>query len=168
LQAVRSALTTLEGARATKQEFLRLASSFPQLHLATHGVLDPERPERSYLLVAGTDEASQRLSIAEIAGLSLPRGLAILSACDTAVGEQVPGAALITLAAAFSQAGAEAIVASLWKVNDASTQDFMVTFHRELGAGQAVALHRAQIASLRNPATAHPFYWAAFVLIGAR
>ena len=168
LRRVRSALTTLEGDKATKQEFLRLASTFPQLHLATHGVLDPESPERSYLLVAGPDEASQRLSIAEIAGLSLQRGLAILSACDTAVGEQVPGAALITLAAAFSQAGAEAIVASLWKVNDASTRDFMVTFHRELGDGQAVALHRAQLSVLANPATAHPFYWAAFILIGAR
>jgi CHAT domain-containing protein len=84
------------------------------------------------------------------------------------VGEQVPGASFITLAAAFSQAGAEAIVASLWKVNDASTRDFMVTFHRELGAGQAIALHRAQLAVLRDPATAHPFYWAAFILIGAR
>jgi CHAT domain-containing protein/Tfp pilus assembly protein PilF len=168
LRTVRSTLTMLEGDRATKAEFLRLAAGFPQLHLATHGVLDPRSPERSYLLVAGPDEASQRLSIAEIAGLSLQRGLAILSACDTAVGEQVPGAALITLAAAFSQAGAEAIVASLWKVNDQSTRDFMVAFHRELGRGQAVALQRAQRAVLANPATAHPFYWAAFILIGAR
>jgi CHAT domain-containing protein/tetratricopeptide (TPR) repeat protein len=168
LRTVRSALTMLEGDRATKEEFLRLAAGFPQLHLATHGVLDPRSPERSYLLVAGPDEASQRLSIAEIAGLSLQRGLAILSACDTAVGEQVPGAALITLAAAFSQAGAEAIVASLWKVNDESTRDFMVAFHREIGSGQAVALQRAQRAVLANPATAHPFYWAAFILIGAR
>jgi CHAT domain-containing protein len=168
LRGVRSALTMLEGARATKPEFLRLASTFPQLHLATHGVLDPEQPERSYLLLAGADEASQRLSIAEIAGLSLQRALAILSACDTAVGEQVPGAALITLAAAFSQAGAEAIVASLWKVNDASTRDFMVAFHRELDRGQAVALHRAQQVVLREAATAHPYYWAAFILMGAR
>jgi CHAT domain-containing protein len=168
LRGVRATLTALEGDRATKPEFLRLASRFPQLHLATHGVLDPERPERSYLLVAGADQESRHLSIAEIAGLSLQRGLVILSACDTAVGEQVPGAALITLAAAFSQAGAEAIVASLWKVNDEATRDYMVTFHRELGAGHAVALQRAQLALLGDPATAHPFYWAAFILIGAR
>jgi CHAT domain-containing protein len=168
LRGIRKTLTTLDGDQATKEAFLRLASTFSLIHLATHGVLDPDRPERSYLLVAGADEPSQRLSIGEIAGLSLQRGLVILSACDTAVGEQVPGAALITLAAAFSQAGSEAIVASLWKVNDASTRDFMVTFHRELGAGQAVALHKAQLAILGHAATAHPFYWAAFVLIGAR
>jgi CHAT domain-containing protein len=168
LRGVRPALTMLEGEKATKAEFLKLASTFPQLHLATHGVLDPERPERSYLLVAGADERSTQLTIGEIAGLSLQRALAILSACETAVGEQVPGAALITLAAAFSQAGAEAIVASLWKVNDVATRDFMVTFHKELGAGQATALHKAQLSLLGNAKTAHPFYWAAFVLIGAR
>ena len=117
------------------------------MHLATHGVLDAERPERSYLLMAGADESSQRLTVAEIASLNLGRnGLAVLSACETAVGEQVPGAALTTLAAAFSQAGAQSIVASLWKVNDETTRDFMVTFHRGLGtASRAAALHQAQL-----------------------
>jgi len=170
LARIRQGSTALDGAQATKARFLNLVSQFPDIHLATHGVLDAERPERSYLLMAGADEASQHLSVVEIAGLSLaPNGLAVLSACETALGEQVPGAALITLAAAFSQAGAQSIVASLWKVNDASTRDFMVTFYRALGsAGRVEALQQAQIAVLRNPATAHPFYWAPFILIGAR
>jgi CHAT domain-containing protein len=93
----------------------------------------------------------------------------VLSACETAVGEQVPGAALTTLAAAFSQAGAQTIVASLWKVNDETTRDFMVAFHRGLGtSGRAAALHQAQLDILRKPQTAHPYYWAPFILIGAR
>ncbi|MBI3456088.1 MAG: CHAT domain-containing protein [Candidatus Rokubacteria bacterium] len=169
LVRVRPAVTTLDGSQATKERFLALASQFPHLHLATHGVLDPQRPERSYLLMAGADEASQRLGIREIAGLNLRNGLAVLSACDTALGEQVPGAALITLAAAFSQAGAESIVASLWEVNDAATRDFMVAFHGALArTGRAAAFQQAQLAVLRNPATAHPYYWAPFILIGAR
>jgi CHAT domain-containing protein len=133
-------------------------------------VLDAERPERSYLLMAGADEASQRLSVAEIASLSLGRnGLAVLSACETALGEQVPGAALTTLAAAFSQAGAQSVVASLWKVNDETTRHFMVAFHRALAtSGRAAALQQAQLTILRTQATAHPFYWAPFILIGAR
>src|SRR3989304_5964196 len=102
-------------------------------------------------------------------GCSTPDGrsdLAILSACDTALGEQVPGAALITLAAAFSQAGSESIVASLWKVNDAATRDFMVSFHRALPTvGRAAALQEAQVTVLTNPLTAHPYYWAPFILI---
>jgi CHAT domain-containing protein/Tfp pilus assembly protein PilF len=169
VSGIRAGTVALEGARATKAAFLGMAPRFGDLHLATHGVLDPARPERSYLLLAGPDEAARRLGVEEIAGLSLPRGLAILSACETAVGEQVPGAALVTLAAAFSQAGAQTVVASLWKVNDVATRDFMVAFHRALGHGpRAAALQEAQLAVLRQPRSAHPFYWAPFILIGAR
>jgi CHAT domain-containing protein len=133
-------------------------------------VLDPRRPDQSYLVLAGADEDSQQLSLREIAGLNFqPNGLVVLSACDTAVGEQVPGAALMTFAAAFSQAGAESIVASLWKVNDLAARDFMVTFHRGLQTvDRASALQRAQLALRQNPRTAHPFYWAPFILFGAR
>ena len=170
LRGVRNAVTMLDRAEATKSRFLQLAGAFPDLHLATHGVLDPERPEHSYLLLAGADQETQRLSIAEIAGLSLPaNGLTVLSACETALGETVPGAALTTLAAAFSQAGAQSVIASLWQVNDAATREFMVAFHRALGGmGRAAALQDAQRRVLGSARTAHPFYWAAFVLIGAR
>lgn len=164
----RSVIRVLDGEAATKAEFLRLVGAFTDLHLATHGVLDTSRPERSYLLFAGVDAASQRLTVVEIAGLSLRHGLAVLSACETALGEQMPGAALVTLAAAFSQAGSQTIVASLWRVADEATREFMVRFHGALEQGRAEALWQAQLALLGNPRTAHPFYWAPFVLIGAR
>jgi CHAT domain-containing protein/Tfp pilus assembly protein PilF len=167
---IRPGVTALDGAEATKARFESLAPNFPALHLATHGVLDPERPDRSYLLMAGEDETSQRLTIADIAGLTLsPHTLAILSGCETAVGEQVPGAALITLAAAFSQAGSQSIVASLWKVSDSATRDFMIAFHKSLATmGRAAALREAELAVLKSPATMHPYYWGPFVLIGGR
>jgi CHAT domain-containing protein len=170
LARVNPGMTTLEGADATKLKFFELAGRHAALHLATHGVLDPQRPDRSYLLLAGDDEQSQRLTIGEIAGLSLsPHALAVLSGCETAVGEQVPGAALVTLAAAFSQAGSQSIVASLWRVSDTATRDFMVAFHRALPAeGRAGALQAAQRALIGRPETAHPYYWAAFLLFGAR
>jgi CHAT domain-containing protein/Tfp pilus assembly protein PilF len=170
LTRIRAGSTALEGDQATKQRFVSLAAKFPDVHLATHGVLDAERPERSYLLMAGADEDSQRLSVAEIASLSLGRnGMAVLSACETALGEQVPGAALTTLAAAFSQAGAQSVVASLWKVNDETTRHFMVAFHKALAtSGRAAALQQAQLTILRKQVTAHPFYWAPFILIGGR
>jgi CHAT domain-containing protein/Tfp pilus assembly protein PilF len=166
----RPGVTALDGPEATKPRFFELAIKFPELHLATHGVLDPEQPDRSYLLLAGDDPASQRLTIGEIAGLSLPpNSLAILSGCETALGEQVPGAALVTLAAAFSQAGSQSVVASLWKVSDVATRDFMVAFHRALPtAGRAGAVQEAELALLRVPATMHPYYWAPFLLLGAR
>jgi CHAT domain-containing protein/Tfp pilus assembly protein PilF len=192
LRGVRSPVTVLEGPTATKARFLELAQQFPDIHLATHGILDPEQPERSYLLMAGagpgprgegpgtpagrgvvmvpTDAGSPHLTITDIAGLRLPaHALTVLSACDTAVGEQVPGAALVTLAAAFSQAGAQSIVASLWRVSDEATRDFMVTFHRTLLTSSRVnAIQHAQMALIANPGMAHPFYWAPFVLFGGR
>jgi CHAT domain-containing protein/Tfp pilus assembly protein PilF len=169
VRAIRPAVTMLEGRQATKGRFLNLASKFQDLHLATHGVLDPARPERSYLLMAGDDNEDGRLGIDQIAGLTLRSGLAILSACETAVGERVPGAALITLAAAFSQAGSKSIVASLWKVNDSATADLMVDFHRSLRTlDRAAALQRAQVTMMRTADDRHPYYWASFILIGGR
>jgi CHAT domain-containing protein len=170
LRTMRRSVMVLEGAEATKPRFLELADQFSDFHFATHGVLDPGRPERSYLLMAGDDEASQHLALREIAGLNLkPNGIVILSACDTAVGEQVPGAALMTFAAAFSQAGAESIIASLWKVNDRAARDVMVAFHRGLQTtDRATALRQAQVALLRDPRTTHPYYWAPFILLGGR
>jgi CHAT domain-containing protein len=162
-------VTALRGRQATKADFLRLVPGFRDVHLATHGYIDPIRPKRSYLLMAGDDEASKRLEFREIAGLDLQHGLAVLSACETALGEQVPGAALVTLAGAFSLGGSSSIVASLWRIDDKATRDFMVAFHGALQHhGRAGALRVAQLALLRNPATAHPYYWAGFVLIGAR
>jgi len=170
LARVRPGVTTLDGAAATKPRFFELAGKYPELHLATHGVLDPEQPDHSYLLLAGDDAASQHLTIGEIAGLTLsPNSLAVLSGCETALGEQVPGAALVTLAAAFSQAGSQSIVASLWKVSDTATRDFMVAFHRALpDQGRVGAIQQAEVALLQAPATMHPYYWAPFLLLGAR
>ena len=169
VKAIRPAVTMLEGQQATKGRFLRLASQFQDLHFATHGVLDPSRPEHSYLLMAGDDDGDKRLGIDQIAGLTFRNGLAILSACETAVGERIPGAALITLAAAFSQAGSKSIVASLWKVNDSATADLMVDFHRSLRTlDRAAALQQAQLAMMRTADDRHPYYWASFILIGGR
>jgi CHAT domain-containing protein len=170
LAALRPAVTALAGAEATKDRFLGLTARFTDLHLATHGILDPEHPERSYLLMAGADDESRRLTIREIAGLTVsPDGMAVLSACETAMGELQPGAALMTMAAAFSQAGSQTVIASLWSVNDQATRELMLAFHGGLRTlGRAEALREAQVALLRQPLTEHPFYWAPFILIGAR
>jgi CHAT domain-containing protein/Tfp pilus assembly protein PilF len=172
LTTIRARTTVLEGSQATKTAFLALLGQTvgtTDLHFATHGVLDAVRPERSYLLMAGSDAKSRKLDVGEIRGLTLRTRLAVLSACETAVAEDTPGAALVTLAAAFSEAGAETIVASLWKVEDASARDTMVAFHSALrNVDRATALQQAQRSVMRQARTGHPFYWAPFLLIGAR
>jgi CHAT domain-containing protein len=95
--------------------------------------------------------------------------LVTLSACETAIGNKEPdGTEVTTLAHAFSSAGANTVLASLWSVGDESTKEFMVEFYRQLAAGvsKAEALQSAEVKLLKNPKFARPLYWAPFVLMG--
>ena len=95
--------------------------------------------------------------------------LVTLSACETALGERNPdGGEITTLAEAFSSAGASSVLASLWSVADASTEELMVEFYRQLAAGQskAAAFQSAEIKVMKDPRYHHPFYWAPFILMG--
>ena len=80
----------------------------------------------------------------------------------------MPSEGIVGLVRALQAAGARSIVASQWKVADASTERLMVTFHRKLREGLAKdeALRQAMAAVQRDPRTAHPYYWAAFFLTG--
>jgi CHAT domain-containing protein len=65
-------------------------------------------------------------------------------------------------------AGAQAQIASLWKVADSATQALIVDFYRRLlkGEGRSPALRAAQEALLADPRYRHPYFWAAFIQIG--
>jgi CHAT domain-containing protein len=95
--------------------------------------------------------------------------LVTLSACQTGLGGAMAGEGLLGLTWAFQYAGARSVLASLWEVSDASTAELMRSFYGHLSAGvsKAEALRHAQVELLRRPATAAPYYWAAFTLIGA-
>jgi CHAT domain-containing protein len=66
----------------------------------------------------------------------------------------------------FLYAGAPSLVVSLWAVNDRSTTDFMQVLYSQMKAGvsKRTALRQAQLAV--KDAYGHPYYWAAFVLMG--
>src|SRR5207248_675881 len=87
---------------------------------------------------------------------------------ETGLGGKVPGEGLVGLTRALQVAGARSVVASQWKVADASTKDLMVAFHRGLRAGlpKDEALRRAMAALQQKPETAHPYFWAPFLLTG--
>jgi CHAT domain-containing protein len=65
-------------------------------------------------------------------------------------------------------AGAQAQLASLWKVADVATQELMVDYYKRLlqGEGRSGALRATQKAMMGKPARQHPYYWAAFIPIG--
>jgi CHAT domain-containing protein len=102
----------------------------------------------------------------EISARRLDARLVVLSGCESALGRATLAEGVLGIALSFVCAGGQAVVASLWEVDDATTADLMETFYREMAAGRTVgaALRASQLA-LREKRP-HPFFWAGFVVIG--
>jgi len=96
--------------------------------------------------------------------------MVVLSACETGTGEFQRGEGIISLARAFSYAGAKSIVTSLWSINDQSSYRIMDSFYKNLQDHQTIdqALMNAKRTYLQqnNGKYAHPAYWSAFIPIG--
>lgn len=133
------------------------------LHIAAHGQYRIDRPELSYLHLA--DGA---LYTDELMNHDLRYELVTLSACETGRGHVTAGDEVIGIGRGLFFAGTRAIIASLWRVNDALTAELMNTLYRCLaeGASKAAALREAQLALLRAYPGLHPAFWGAFELIG--
>lgn len=124
------------------------------LHLACHGQFDDDRPLGSGIMLApraGQPDDDAVLTAEEIMGFSLNTDLVVLSACGSGRSEQRPGDELIGLARALLQAGAPAVLVSMWPVDDLSTLLLMEGFYRraaqqEPGTTLAAALREAQTA----------------------
>jgi hypothetical protein len=123
---------------------------------------------------AGSGEDDGILTAEEIASLDLA-GVewAVLSACDTGVGEIKAGEGVFGLRRAFQVAGARTLIMSLWSVDDEATRSWMKALYQgrlESHLDTADAVRHASLEVLedrrkRNLST-HPFYWAAFVAAG--
>lgn len=128
------------------------------LHLAMHGEINATAPLLSRLVLADGS-----LLLADVLNLPLyGTRLVTLSACDTATTPERGGVAL-ALAGAFLTAGAQAVIASLWQVDDQATGRLMDQFYAGLAQGLRIpqALQQAQ-AHVRAAGDTHPYYWAAF------
>jgi CHAT domain-containing protein len=109
------------------------------------------------------------LGLNEIYNLNLPAEMVVLSACETGIGKQIRGEGLIALTRGFMNAGAERVVASLWKVDDRATAELMGEFYNEMFVHKlkpAAALRAAQLKLSQRPASRNPHFWAGFVLQG--
>ncbi len=143
--------------------FKNKSSSAHILHIATHAVAYGKQP---YIIFSDS-----LLYMQQLYGMQIPAQLVVLSACKTSVGEQQQGEGTMSLARAFSYAGAQNVITSFWEVNDKSTADFMQLFYTGLQEkGPGTVLHQTKIKWLELSAgksqLASPYYWAAFVNYG--
>jgi CHAT domain-containing protein len=148
-------------------------SKYAIVHFATHGVLDPKRPERSGLIFSTIkrDGKNQEgfVGLSDIYNLHVPADLVVLSACRTGLGKDVRGEGLIGITRGFMYAGASSVVASLWKVDDEATAELMKNFYSNMlqhGMPPSAALRAAQNTIRQQPQWRAPYYWAAFTLQG--
>jgi CHAT domain-containing protein len=142
-------------------------SAFPIVHLATHGQFSSQA-ENTFILTWDKKINAKELDtlLRSDSRQMQPIELLVLSACRTASGDE---RAALGLAGIAVRAGARTTVASLWSVSDEATALLMSKFYQELAKPEvtkAEALRSAQQAILQDNKFAHPYYWAAFVLVG--
>ena len=153
----------------------QLESGFPVVHLATHGVFS-SNPEQTFIITGDRNKIGLDTISNLFSSISNRPELIVLSACDTATGDE---RAVLGLAGVTVRSGSTTL-ASLWSVDDASTTKLVSRFYRELEnptTKKVAALRQAQLSlidSLRiNPPLAelkelppHPYYWSPYVLVG--
>lgn len=158
--------TVRTGEQATAERFLALARNSSIVHFAGHAFADSRHPSRSFLLFTPTRDHPGELYAEELLGrLSLPMArLVVLSSCSSTADGAVGPQGLAPLVRPLIAAGAPAVVASLWKVQDQATAELLVRFHRYYVQGQdaAGALRHAQLDLESKPV----LFWAPFQVIG--
>jgi CHAT domain-containing protein len=157
------------------------------LHLATHGFFEDDKLTeadnpllRSGLVFAGVKEGNSGrdsqgnlqdgiLTALEVSGLDLTgTQLVVMSACQSGLGSLATGEGVYGLRRAFTLAGVQTQVMSLWQVADRATQAFMVSYYQNLQAGQprGDAIRATQLSFLNGTEYKHPYYWSAFISSG--
>lgn len=201
----------LEGRMLSNEEFtldamktqLGAGRRFAIVHIASHFVEQTGGGQEPYLMLGGEssgDAEGYSLTLSKMKNSVINfHGIRLLtlSACSTAKGDTAAnGLEVDSLGMIAQQKDAEAVLATLWDVNDLSTSKLMSDFYlrwvKSPAAGKAEALRQAQLALLRGatgsiqsppgdrgfataastakpasmPGYTHPYYWAPFILTG--
>jgi CHAT domain-containing protein/tetratricopeptide (TPR) repeat protein len=140
---------------------------FLLVHFATHAMVDDLHPERSAILLAGNEHGEDGLLQArEIAELTLPGRMVVLSACRSATGAVLAGEGVLGLSRSFFEAGARTILGTLWPIRDDHAAAFFEKFYAAFGRGLSVgaALREARQQSMSDGVPAS--VWSSVVAMG--
>ena len=148
------------------------------VHLAAHGILPREvkgLAEPCIVLSLFGDESEDGfLKMSEIFGLEMNADLVTLSACQTALEDDITeGQGISGLARAFFYAGTPRLTVSLWSISDVGTCEFMKRYYyflrereKDISTMSTLeALNKARKSMLKSEYS-HPYYWAPFILLG--
>lgn len=160
----------LSGSDATKKAFIETAPKYGLLHLAMHTLLDDENPLYSKLVFHPDDSVANEMFGYELYALRFKAAIVVLSACNSGLGKLRSAEGVMSLSRAFIYAGVPSVVMTGWEVNDQSGARLMEFFYRNLAKGLTKdrALQQAKIAWLleSNQFKSHPFFWAAYQMLG--
>lgn len=157
---------------ASRESFIRNASSFRICHLAMHAIADDQSPEKTKLIFFADTSAAKTnshfLYASSIYGLNIPADLIVLSACNTATGELQHGEGITSLGRAFQFAGAHSVLMTQWSISDNAAAGILPDFFNFLRQGlpKDIALQKAQLTMLERSPLQTPADWAGFIISG--
>ena len=167
LKKIQSNSKVLLRKEASETAVKKFANQFKYVHFACHGEFNPDKPLESGLLLSKDGQNDGMLTVSELYEMSLNADLVTLSACETALGKVANGDDVVGFTRGFLYAGTNAIVSSLWQVDDLATSILMQEFYKNLKyKDKRTALRLGQL-KVKNTYNSHPFFWAAFQLTGA-
>ena len=164
----------------TSADVAELCAGKDVCHFSCHGYYNPDYPLASGLVLQPDGDGAEEVGVGrlltarQVMEMRLRAELICLSACESGSSKVAEGDELLGLIRALLHAGASSIVASLWRVDAATTRDFMVAFYRRLREqylasrtiDKADALRQAQLQLMDTVGARSSFHWAPFVLIG--
>lgn len=162
----------LKGSQNSAHNFKRELDSgkYPVVYLALHGQSNDTISNSSRLIFPNPDEnGGYELRISEIYPMDLrSTRLAVLSACETALGKKLQGEGVLSFSYAFTSAGCKSVVSTLWVVNDKASADLMISFIKRVVEGSRLddALQQAKVELMKQGIHSRPFYWAGYVAVG--
>ena len=164
---------SLVGAEATPARFRAEANGASVVHIAAHALPNGRVPSWSALVFA-PDPSQADAGV--LYAFQINRStfgetrLVVLAGCETASGRETRYEGTLGLARSFMAAGVPGVVSTLWRIDDETSRDLLLNFHRSLRAGDdaVTALRSAQLALIHGPDRAgrRVAVWAGFQVVG--